>query len=108
MDQVLVGLLSRPGPGPDGRQGPQRGRGLLHPEHALLFVESTMYPFIGATPWGTRSPPSRLTPSVNLILPYAFPRFYKECDRSAVFRFSTTCLDKRPGQSWLALGDLLP
>ena len=34
-----------------------------------------------------------LTPSVNLILPYAFPRFYKECDRSAVFRFSTTCLE---------------
>ena len=34
-----------------------------------------------------------LSPSVNLILPYAFPRFYKECGRQAVFRFSQTCLE---------------
>lgn len=30
---------------------------------------------------------------MNLILPYAFPRFYKECGREAVFRFSRTCLE---------------
>ena len=30
---------------------------------------------------------------MNLILPYAFPRFYKECGRQAVLRFSRTCLE---------------
>ena len=29
----------------------------------------------------------------NLILPYAFPRFYRECGREAVFRFSCACLE---------------
>ena len=30
---------------------------------------------------------------MNLILPYAFPRFYKECGREAVFQFSRTCIE---------------
>ena len=53
-----------------------------------------MYPFIGGDTVeraGASAP--GLTPAVNLILPYAFPRFYKDCDRSAVFRFSCTCLE---------------
>lgn len=53
-----------------------------------------MYPFIGGDTVGgaTASVPG-LTPSVNLILPYAFPRFYKECGREAVFQFSRTCVE---------------
>lgn len=52
-----------------------------------------MYPFIGgdAVSGAKRVLPG-LTPSVNLILPYAFPRFYKDCDRGAVFHFSQVCL----------------
>ena len=30
---------------------------------------------------------------MNLILPYAFPRFYKECGHHAVFNFSRVCLE---------------
>ena len=53
-----------------------------------------MYPFIGGdTVGGAESSVPGLSPSVNLILPYAFPRFYKECGRQAVFRFSQTCLE---------------
>ena len=53
-----------------------------------------MYPFIGGdTVSGAEASVPGLTPSVNLILPYAFPRFYKECDREAVFRFSRACLE---------------
>ena len=53
-----------------------------------------MYPFIGGDTVGG-IPPSvpGLMPSVNLILPYAFPRFYKECGREAVFAFSSTCIE---------------
>ena len=34
-----------------------------------------------------------LTPAVNLIMPYAYPRFYSECGQEAVARFSRTCLE---------------
>ena len=34
-----------------------------------------------------------LTPAVNLILPYAFPSFYKDSGRDAGLRFSRTCLE---------------
>ena len=34
-----------------------------------------------------------LTPAVNLILPYAFPKFDRDSDPEAVFRFSRTCLE---------------
>ena len=53
-----------------------------------------MYPFIGGdTVGGAESSVPGLTPSVNLILPYAFPRFYKDRDRAAVFAFSRTCVE---------------
>ena len=63
------------------------------PNMQAWFVESTMYPFIGGdTLAGAQSSVPGLTPSVNMILPYAYPRFYHQCGRSAVLRFSQTCL----------------
>ena len=53
-----------------------------------------MYPFIGGdTVGGALASVPGLTPSINLIMPYAFPRFYKECGREAAFRFSQTCIE---------------
>ena len=53
-----------------------------------------MYPCIGGDTVGHGEPSvPGLTPAVNLILPYAFPRFYRECGREAVFRFSCACLE---------------
>ena len=64
------------------------------PDLQAWFVESTMYPFIGgdAVDKAAASVPG-LTPAVNLILPYAFPRFYRRSHREAAFRFSQTCLE---------------
>ena len=68
------------------------------PNMRAWFVESTMYPFIGGdTVGGARASVPGLTPAVNLILPYAFPKFYKECGREAVFAFSRTCLENSRG-----------
>ena len=94
IDQVLVGLLS--GRGRDLMTA--RGRDVdcvyFVPNLRSWFVESTMYPFIGGDTVGNESPSvPGLMPAVNLILPYAFPRFYKECDHEAVFQFSRTCLE---------------
>lgn len=94
IDQVLVGLLS--GRGRDLMTAKGRSVDCVYfvPDLRAWFVESTMYPFIGGdTLGGAESSVPGLTPAVNLILPYAFPRFYKECGREAVFHFSRTCLE---------------
>ena len=58
------------------------------------MTTTTMYPFIGGdTVSGAKPSVPGLTPAVNLILPYAFPNFYKECSHQTVFRFSRACIE---------------
>jgi len=94
IDRVLVGLLS--GRGRDLMAEKKRAVDCVYfvPNLRVWFVESTLYPFIGGDTVGrAESSVPGLTPSINLILPYAFPRFYKECGRAAVFAFSRTCIE---------------
>ncbi len=94
IDRVLVGLLSGRGRDLMAAKGREAGCVYFVPNMRAWFVESTMYPFIGGdTVGGTSASVPGLTPAVNLILPYAFPRFYKECGREAVFAFSRTCIE---------------
>lgn len=94
IDRVLVGLLSGRGKDLMAAKGRAVDSVYFVPHLRAWFVESTMYPFIGGdTVGGAISSVPGLTPAVNLILPYAFPRFYKDQDREAVFQFSRTCLE---------------
>ena len=94
IDQVLVGLLSGRGRDLMTAKGRKVDSVYFVPNMRTWFVESTMYPFIGGdTVGGAESSVPGLAPSVNLILPYAFPRFYKDRDRAAVFAFSRTCVE---------------
>lgn len=95
IDKVLVGVLS--GRGQDLMAAAGRAVDCVYfvPNMRSWFVESTMYPFIGGDTVAReaeRGVPG-LTPSVNLIMPYAYPRFYKACERSAVLEFSRTCIE---------------
>jgi len=93
IDQVLVGFLS--GRGRDLMSAWNRKVDCVYsvPNMRAWFVESTLYPFIGGdTVAGSSASVPGLTPAVNLILPYALPRFYKDRSRKAVFQFSKTCL----------------
>ena len=93
IDLVLVALLS--GRGHDLMTSQNRKVDSVYfiPDMQAWFVESTMYPFIGGdTMDGARSTVPGLTPAINLILPYNYPKFYKKCSSSSVFQFSETCL----------------
>ncbi|MFV0497171.1 MAG: nicotinate-nicotinamide nucleotide adenylyltransferase [Candidatus Fimivivens sp.] len=94
IDRVLVGVMS--GKGRDLMRTKEMQADCVYfvPNLRAWFVESTMYPFIGGDTVG-RDEPSvpGLTPAINLVLPYAFPRFYKECKRDAVFKFSQVCIE---------------
>ncbi|MCI2056373.1 MAG: cytidyltransferase-related domain protein [Oscillibacter sp.] len=94
IDRVMVGLMS--GKGRDLMESHGRTADCVYfiPNLRAWFVESTMYPFIGGdTAGGAKPSVPGLTPAINLILPYAYPRFYRECGRDAVFRFSRVCLE---------------
>lgn len=94
IDRVLVGLLSGRGQDLMSAKGLAVDCAYFVPNLRAWFVESTMYPFIGGdTVSGSAPSVPGLTPSVNLILPYAFPRFYRECEREAVFAFSRACIE---------------
>ncbi len=89
----VVGLLSGRGRDLMAAWGREVDSVYFIPNMRAWFVESTMYPFIGGDAvGGARASVPGLTPAVNLILPYAFPKFYKECGRDAVFAFSQACL----------------
>ncbi len=93
IDKVLVGLLSGRGRDLMAAKGRKVDCVYFVPNMRAWFVESTVYPFIGGdTVGGAESSVPGLAPSVNLILPYAFPRFYKDRDRAAVFAFSQICI----------------
>ena len=94
IDRCAVGLLSGRGRDLMSAKGRKVDSVYFVPDLRAWFVESTMYPFIGgdAVDKAAASVPG-LIPAVNLILPYAFPRFYNQCGREAVFRFSRTCIE---------------
>ena len=93
IDLVLVALLSGRGRDLMTSQGRKVDSVYFIPDMQAWFVESTMYPFIGGdTVDGAQTSVPNLTPAVNLILPYAFPGFYRRCSREAMLRFSQTCL----------------
>ncbi len=94
IDRCVVGLLSGRGRDLMAARGRKVDSVYFVPDLQAWFVESTMYPFIGgdAVDKAAASVPG-LTPAVNLILPYAFPRFYRRSHREAAFRFSQTCLE---------------
>jgi len=94
IDRCVVGLLSGRGRDLMSAKGRKVDSVYFVPDLRAWFVESTMYPFIGGDAVDKAAPSvPGLTPAVNLILPYAFPGFYRTCGREAVFRFSRTCIE---------------
>lgn len=94
IDRILVGLLS--GRGRDLMDAKEIPVSSVYyvPDLQAWFTESTLYPFIGgdAVSGAMPSVPG-LTPAVNLILPYAFPRFCQDSAQQAVFNFSRVCIE---------------
>lgn len=94
VQMVLVGLLS--GRGRDLMAIHNRPVDSVYyvPNLRQWFVESTLYPFIGGdTVRRANMPVPGLLPSVNMILPYAYPSRYNEFQRQAVFEMSRCCIE---------------
>lgn len=93
ISRIIVGILSG------------RGRDLMREQHRQVdceyFIpnlhywatESLLYPFIGGDSVSERSNPGRMLTSINLILPYFYPRHYADTTEAAVRVLSRAALE---------------
>ncbi|MCK8058260.1 MULTISPECIES: cytidyltransferase [unclassified Fusibacter] len=63
------------------------------PRLKLWFNESILYPYLGGdTLWRGKLSDSNLLPSINLILPFVYPRYIKDVNQEKIANFSMVCL----------------
>ncbi|MEG0829736.1 MAG: hypothetical protein RSD88_04510 [Anaerovoracaceae bacterium] len=92
--ELMVGLLSGQGKDLMTIQGREVKSAYFIPNLANWFVESSLYPFIGGDAVKREDDvPATLLPSINLVLPYAAPRFLKGAPKEAIYNFSMVCLE---------------
>ena len=90
--KVILGMISGYGRDTMATKGVEVDSVYSIPNLRYWFVESTLYPFIGGDTVRRDSiKVAGLTPSVNMILPYAVPPL-KDCSREALFEFSACCI----------------
>lgn len=92
--KLVMGLVSGRGKDLMTIQGRDVESAYFIPNLKAWFVESTLCPFIGGD--GVESPKEtefNLIPSINLLLPFAAPKFLGESTRDSVYRLSMVCLE---------------
>ena len=92
--KLITGLLSGHGRDLMTIQGRDVESAYFIPNLKAWFVESTLCPFIGGD--GVQSAEkieASLIPSINLILPFAAPKFLHGSSKEAVYELSAVCLE---------------
>ncbi|SEG04873.1 Nicotinic acid mononucleotide adenylyltransferase [Caloramator fervidus] len=92
--KIIVGILS--GKGKEIMDIQNRNVDCVYfiPKLRHWFNENLLYPYIGGDIlWRGEYPKRNLIPSINLILPYAFPTFIKGASTKSIYQLSKTCLE---------------
>lgn len=92
--KLVMGLLSGGGKDLMDIQGREVESAYFIPNLKAWFVESTLCPFIGGD--GVRSNQEmeyNLIPSINLLLPFAAPKFLHDASRESIYDLSKVCLE---------------
>ncbi len=92
--KVIVAILS--GRGKSMIEGEDREVDCAYfiPRLKVWFNESHLYPFIGGdTLWRGSSNEISILPTVNLIMPYAWPSYIKGASKESIFKLSVICLE---------------
>ncbi len=94
IDKIVVAILS--GRGQEIVQKYGREAEYVYYLHSLRnwFNENAMYPFVGGD-YVKRTPPkdSFLLPSLNYILPYAYPNFIRGASKEDIYNLSEVCVE---------------
>ena len=91
-EKIVVAILSGRGRDIMRQQGRKVECEYFIPNLHYWVTESLLYPFIGGdSVEGTRSQ-KRMLPSINLLLPYYYPNYFREATESAVRELSAAAL----------------
>lgn len=93
IERIIVGILSGRGLDLMRMQGRQVECGYFIPNLHYWFTESLLYPFLGGDSAACRTGSERALPSVNLILPYVYPRYLHGVPDVKLRDFSALCLE---------------
>jgi hypothetical protein len=94
IQKIIVGILSGTGKDLMDLQNRKVESVYFIPRLKVWFNENSLYPFIGGDAlWRGVVPERDLLPSVNSILPYTYPSFIRNTDRSIIFNLSKVCIE---------------
>ncbi len=91
--RLVVALMSGFGRDLMQLQGRQVDCEYFIPNLRYWFTESLLYPFLGGDSMGTGRPRGAILPSINLILPYAYPSYLREASDEGIRALSQTALE---------------
>lgn len=92
--KLVVAIMSKRGKERLEEQGIEVESAYFIPKLKVWFNESHVYPFMGGDSfWRNEYPNSNLLPTINLILPYVYPKFIKNASKRSIYNFSKVCLE---------------
>lgn len=92
ISRIIVGILSGRGRDLMREQRRQVDCEYFIPNLHYWVTESLLYPFIGGDSIRENAGMGRMLTSINLILPYFYPRHYADAEEAAVRKLSRTAL----------------
>ncbi len=93
VSRIIVGICSGRGRDLMRKQGQQVDYEYFIPNLHYWVTESLLYPFLGGDSVSEREAHGRMLPSLNLILPYYYPRYFVGTNDQAIRHFSKTALE---------------
>ncbi len=93
VEKTIVGVLSGRGKELADVNDTRVDSAYFIPNLRVWFSESQLYPFMGGDSVRTGDQLKRyMIPSINLIMPYMFPKFIKNTSEEAIIRLSEVCI----------------
>lgn len=94
VNQVIVGIMSERGRDLFEQQGMSLSAAYFIPKIKVWFNEADVYPFIGGDSlFRTSNTEKALLPSVNLMLPFVYPKYIKGVSKIDLYNLSLACLE---------------
>lgn len=89
VQKIIVGILTGRGKGLMDMQGRNVDSVYFLPCLKVWFNENLFYPFMGGDAlWRGVYPKRNLLPSINMVLPYASPKFIKGASKGSIYNLS--------------------
>ena len=93
VSRIIVGIMSGRGNDLMQVQGRKVDCEYFIPNLHYWFTESGLYPFLGGDSVAGRSKMAQMLPSINMILPYYYPKYIYDATASGIRRLSQASLE---------------